>query len=343
MSGRAAARVLAGWALSAASATLGLQAAPAQAAEPLSWLTSPGLPDDEFSFLDLRGGKRLTHAECNSTPDAVWVEHHLGSECIRYYPSHDVPGAKVAALFFHGDRLDGNQVIAYGDNHADKLRQLADTMAKVHRVPYIFVARPGVYGSSGRHNERRTLKEYLSLDAAVDAIKARYGFERVHLGGQSGGAATVGALLTLGRTDIACAVASSGPFDALARAHDIADRGGRSWNGCDVTGRCDAYNVTDHASSVARSATRRIFLIGDPIDANTEFKYQQAFAGKLQALGHDVTLTPANGLGPMHHGLDHMANRTLGWCNRGLPSDKIRQLIANDTLGLGADKTHAAD
>lgn len=294
--------------------------------------------DEEFSLSELRGGRTTTREACEATRDAVWVSHALGTECIRYFPSANVVGAKVAAFYFHGDKLDGVKVVSYDNNHAAVLRRESEVAARANQVPYILVARPGVYGSSGRHNDRRGRKEYLSMNAAVDAIKQRYGLEQVHLGGQSGGAATVGALLTLGRTDVACAVASSGPFDALARARDAAERSGRTWDGCDVTHQCGIYNVTDHADTVAASPTRRIMLIGDPQDGNTPFVYQQAFADKLKALGHDVTLAQGRGDGPLHHGLVRMSHRALGWCHAGLPSARIVELVADDAPALGNDR-----
>jgi pimeloyl-ACP methyl ester carboxylesterase len=270
----------------------------------------------------------------------VWVQHRAGSECIRYFPSSNVAGASEAALFFHGDLLEGRLVLsgAYRDNRASVLRAQADTLARLNGVPYIFVGRPGAYGSSGRHTERRRLKEYLSLNAAADAIRARYGLERIHLGGQSGGAASVGALLTLGRTDVGCAVASSGVFDALARARETAQEAGRAWGGCDVHGVCDPYNVTDHVDGVAKSAQRRIFIIGDPTDSNTRFKFQRAFADKLKAAGHEVTLIEAQGRGPKHHGLAHMANRALGWCHAGYDSARIAELVGRNAAALHAGK-----
>lgn len=294
--------------------------------------------DDEFPPSEVVSGKQIPQDQCEATRDAVWVTHAEGTECIRYYPSSNAKGAKVAALFFHGDNLDGRTVIGYGQYRPSKLRKMADDLARVNRVPYVIVARPGVYGSSGRHSQRRKLREYLSINAAVDAIKAQLGLERVHLGGQSGGAATVGALLTLGRDDVVCAVASSGPFDALARARDQLSLSRTGWNGCDTTGVCGIYNVIDHVDGVKRSDFRRIFIIGDPQDSNTAFKYQAAFAEKLKATGHDVTLAEGNALGSTHHSLTHMSNRTLGWCNAGLDSARIAEMIRADTPALGNEK-----
>ena len=292
-------------------------------------LAAPASDDEEFPTSELIDGKRTTREQCEATPDAVWVEHREGTECIRYYPSSTVTGAKHAAFFFHGDQLEGRFVLpgAYKDNRAGVLRTQAEGLARINGVPYIFVGRPGVYGSSGRHTERRRLKEYLSLNAAVDAIKARYGLERVSLGGQSGGATSVGALLTLGRTDVLCAAASSGGFDALGRARDMANISGQNWRGCDSHGVCDPYNVTDHVDGVQKSEQRRVFIIGDPNDSNTYFKYQQAFAEKLKAAGHPVTVLEAEGAGPKRHSLSFMANRVLGWCNAGFDDEHIATLV----------------
>ena len=302
---------------------------------------------EEFPVSDLVSGKRISKDECAAIRDAVWVEHREGTECIRFYASSNVKGARQAALFFDGDLLEGRFLLhgAYTDNRASALRKTAEGLAKVNAVPYIFVARPGTYGSSGNHLERRRPKEYLSLNAAIDAIKARYGFETVHLGGQSGGAASVGAVLTLGRTDVICAVATSGPYDALARADEIAARNGWQKRGCDVTGSgyCDTYNVTDHVDGVSKSERRRIFIIGDPTDVRTPFKFQKTFAEKLKAAGHDVTLVEAEARGPDHHGLVHMANRTLGWCNAGFDRERITSLIRSNALALHAPKAKQAE
>jgi hypothetical protein len=298
--------------------------------------------DEEFSNFELLGGKRTSKAQCEATADAVWVEHREGTECIRYFPSSSVKGAKAAAFYFHGERLQGHTIVGddYKDNRASVLRAEAETDSKVNQVPYIYVARPGTYGSSGWHVERRRLKEYLSLNAAVDAIKARYGLERVYLGGHSGGAASVGAVLTLGRTDVDCAVASSGPFDALARARDKSAQGGQSGNGCDMTGYCDTYNVTDHVDGIAPSTFRRIFVIGDPADSNTPFKYQQAFVEKLKAAGHDATLVEGQGRGAEHHSLGHLVKRTFGWCHAGFETGRIAELIHSDAYGLKDIRRH---
>jgi pimeloyl-ACP methyl ester carboxylesterase len=293
--------------------------------------------DEEFPESELVSGKRTSREQCEATRFAVWVVHAKGTECIRYFPSGDIDGAKAAVFFFHGDRLSSRFVEpgVYRDNKASIQLQSAENLSKVNRVPYIAVARPGAYGSSGWQLDARRLKEYLTLNAAVSAIKARHHIGSVHLGGQSGGATAVGALLTLGRDDVVCAVATSGGFNPLARAEDYALRRGRNWGGCDTNGVCDPYAVVEHVGSVVPSPQRRIFVIGDPEDANTAYRFQQEFAERLRSKGHTVELVAAQASDAEHHSLAHIANRTLGWCNAGLPTEEIVGLIRSGAYGLG--------
>src|SRR6185369_16746722 len=76
----------------------------------------------------------------------------------------------------------------------------------------IYLARIGVDGTSGDHKSRKTLLELHLMNAALDAIKRRYGFLGFHLVGQSGGSKLVGGLIGL-RRDVACAVSGSGRLD----------------------------------------------------------------------------------------------------------------------------------
>jgi hypothetical protein len=274
-------------------------------------------------------GISISREECARLKLAVWVEHRFGSECIRYYPPSKIDAAPRAVFYFHGDLLDGKVPLptaSVNNSVAGKLKE-AQNLSGANGIPFILVARPGAFGSSGAHTERRRPKEFHSLNAAVDAIKAKHSITEVILSGQSGGATAVGALLTLGRTDVSCAVATSGGYDVLGRAKHIFHTRGRGRPGCDTTLHCDPYNVIDFTSQVAANPTRRIFIIGDPQDSNTPFEFQRKFADKLRQGGHNVVLLEAKGEGSEHHRLSHMATRTAGWCNAGLPSEAIAEKV----------------
>lgn len=78
-------------------------------------------------------------------------------------------------------------------------------------VPYIHGVRPGIFGSTGNTaTYRHSVKEAAIMNAAVGAVKAQLGYERVSIVGLSGGGGVVGARLTSGRVDLDCVVISSG-------------------------------------------------------------------------------------------------------------------------------------
>lgn len=293
------------------------------------------LPDtaalnEPFSEVELQRGKKITESACRQLSNAVWVSHAYGTECIRYYPSggltqggaDSLDGAgsvhKIAVLFFDGDHLNGTFVLSnYGKITPQKLLDSAQRLYAQYKVPYIFVARPGLYGSSGEHRQRRRPKEFHSLNAAVDAIKARYGLEQVVFAGQSGGSAVAAALLTLGRTDVKCAVTGSGNYAVNELAYiKILKAGGNPRRGCDGTGYCDAYDVIEHVDGIAQDPRRQIYMLGDPHDENTVFALQRKFFEKVQQAGHAVRLMEAEGRGPERHGLAYLTVKVAAACAR---------------------------
>ena len=159
-----------------------------------------------------------TQALCEAGAGRVWAQipsYGIKSQCIAYYLSRGSNGAKLALLFFDGDVPDEEMRDQPGNDHLTKVRRALDLLAQKSGIDFIFVARPGVFGSSGNHGDRRRPAEFLVLNRAVDLIKERHGYQRLVLAGQSGGASVVAALLTLGRTDIICAVPASGSYDAV--------------------------------------------------------------------------------------------------------------------------------
>jgi pimeloyl-ACP methyl ester carboxylesterase len=301
--------------------------------------------DEIFSESDLVRGKSIDKEVCGKIDNAVWVEHRYGTECIRFYPSPDAWGAVQAVFFFHGDRLDGRFPIssAYKDNTRSAQMALAARHAASDRVPVIVVARPGTYGSSGNHAERRRPKEFHSLNAAVDAIKEKLGIGKVILAGQSGGATAVGALLTLGRTDVKCAIAASGGYAVLELAElKRAKLGYASRPGVDVTGFSDSYNVIDFVGNIKADPDRRIFIVGDPGDRNTVFTLQKAFADKVAQAGHDVTLVEAAAIGRDRHNLNHIAFKAAGWCATDLGTEVLKQYIGQNVKAIRAFISNAS-
>jgi hypothetical protein len=257
----------------------------------------------------------------------VWVAVEGRGDCIAFYASGGLHDAKQAVLYFEGDIPPGyRRNEAKLKQHLSSLRRSFDMLAAAFHVPYAFVARPGTFGSTGDHSDRRKDREYLVMRAAVDAIRVRFGLENVSLTGQSGGATIVGALLALGITHVKCAVPASGGYDLGAMLDWHAKRQG-------IVGThrqhpavlSDSFNVMDRLAGVRRDAERRVFVLGDPRDQVTPFDQQKRFAAALKSAGHHVELLERTARGPEYHGLSMTALKLAGLCATGAGDAEIRR------------------
>ncbi len=277
-------------------------------------------PLDFFPNDQLINGLTINEYECLNINQrggqAVWVKHELGAECVRYFTSTLAKGpVQQAIIIFNADRLAGKTPVAYEDNSTVALEFYLNLMERWQNMPFILVARPGTYGSSGHHNQRRQRKEYLTMNGAIDELKKIYGFQRVTIGGQSGGANTTMALLTLGRTDVDCAVGSSGNYNARELAKIRAAKAGATLPpNCDTTGYCDLYTITDHVDGIKPDNKRRIYILGNPNDSNTLFQFQQELYNKIKARGFWVELKTSGGLGDAKHDMTGFLIPTLAQC-----------------------------
>jgi len=280
--------------------------------------TGPGVPAPFAASGDavLHWNQPAVRANCPDRAGYLWVQPVEGPACIRYFASDDIEGARMAIVQFSGDR-DGvmDQAPTRIPENTEALRTL-DAQRNRDRagVPWIFVARPGTYGSSGDHRKRRQPVEFHALDAALDALMARHKLQRIVIVGHSGGATAGAALLTMGRTRVACAVLTSGAFGLLERARLL----GRSKDGLtDTTGSTQFYDPLDHVNGIARDATRRIVLIGNRDDQNTPFALQQRFADAVAKVGHHVEIRTHAAEPPEFHDLkDGIGLRTASLCAR---------------------------
>lgn len=242
--------------------------------------------------------------------------------CIRYVLAGLSTTNPVAVVYFHGDAmwqsLDGRS--GWFDSYAtvtlDTLRGFAKRETETLGLPYVRISRPGTYGSSGFHKQRRRAEEAEIVDAALDQVKARHAIERLALVGQSGGGHVVASLLAK-RDDIDCAVITSGVVAVARRArHHGWDR--------DITGYRDFYDPIDHVSEIVPGPSRRIFVVGDPRDRNVPFFTQEAYAQAVRAAGHEVDLIRAEGDGRSHHGLSLTGFKVARWCVERVSSEEIQ-------------------
>lgn len=298
----------------------------------LAVLTLPGpalaqsQPSAEmFSNTAVMGGTRITREDCarlERQETAVWVVAGGKGECLRYYAAglRAAPGPNpVAAAWMHGDVM-GRTPTAVGHQEGLGVAAMVEqtrALSERYGVPFLFLARPGAYGSSGTfRTTRHTPREAALVNAQLDALKARYGVGAWVLGGHSAGG-TLAAEFLARRGDIRCAVISSGAaaYRAYLKAHGAADALSRpqSW--------FDPYESLDLVPADPR---RRVFVIGDPREMNVYFHTQRLYFDGLRARGHAAWLVPLEKAPPpRYHSLVDAGEAATGLCARGDGTDDI--------------------
>jgi hypothetical protein len=204
-----------------ALAVLGMarEAAHAQSTTPA---TAPNSETDPFSGSELLRGKRIAQAECAALPGAVWVAVDQQGECIRYYHSTAGGSGPEAVVLVSSEvaSTSARGVLKPYDFYV-KLSPAAMQDQSVRwsrslRMPYVYLGRPGTYGSSGEYAKRRTAREIDLVSATLEAIKTRHGYTRLHLAGYSEGGHATAALLARG-TDVRCVVLASSLLSVRSR------------------------------------------------------------------------------------------------------------------------------
>lgn len=270
-------------------------------------------------------GSVMTQDACRWPDTSVWIVVDGQGECIRYFHEGLAAENNIAHVYFHGDRLwhskGSIKTVSYRDNGPTALQSHTQKNAAYYGLPYIRLSRPGVYGSSGDHKQRRRAGESLIVNAALDAIKRRHKIKQFHLSGQSGGGHVVAALLPR-RNDVRCAVITSGVVAVAMRNFE------RGWS-TDITGHDDFYDPIDHIREIAPDPARRIFIVGDPGDTNVPFSGQSAYYRMLKSAGHNAWLIKANGKGLRNHSLSHVGFPLIKACHDGVsPKDIAEQASA---------------
>jgi hypothetical protein len=285
--------------------------------------TGPPLDISEskpFTEHALRNGVRATQAQCDQLSNGIWAATGEGdSACLRFWTSGFKAGtpAQRAVVFFPGDVWSaGRAVPEYLAMSDETLAQLANDWAKRLGLPYVFLARPGTFGSSGDHMERRRPGESKIVSSALDALKARLGVSEYVIVGYSGGGHLTSALVTL-RSDIVCAVPGGAPSSPRMRWEL------QRWT-TDATGYGDSYEPTQHLRKDAVHAQLRILVVGDPRDRNGVWPAQIVMAQKAREHGIAAEVVEVQGTPPdFHGGQGEIVRLVAGWCGRDLPTAEI--------------------
>ena len=291
--------------------------------------TEPGA--DTFTADGVLTGSVTTEAACDENPDtAVWVVVDGQGDCLRYFHQGIPEPAPLVHVYFHGDTIwqwkDGRVRIPDGYAAAATPQGIAERVATgvaaSGPTPYIRFSRPGTFGSSGDHKRRRLAREGALISAALDVLKARYGIETFAISGQSGGGHVVASLLAQ-RTDIGCAVATSGVL--AVRKRSLLN----GWGRRDITGFLDYYDPVKHVDDIAVTPGLKIFIMGDPQDTNTPFPSQKLYYDTLVAAGKPAWLIRAIGGGRSNHALSVEGFDVIKDCIAGIAPEEVARRHTN--------------
>ena len=310
-----------------------------------------------------QGTPSKTQAQCEATPNAVWVNAQWTSqglfsasqestwECIRYFPSDDAIGGNTAMFFMSGDVVlikgagDSDTNPGYRGNNYQAQVANANRHAKDNGVPFIHLARFGMFGSTGNTaTHRHSNKEAAVMRAALQAAKQALGYPRISVVGQSGGGSLTGAMLTSGQAGLDCVVISSGAVSAKTRLR-TSKRTQWVRPGYDTTGLpvSEMFDAIDQLRQAAVDPKRRVFMMADRRDTAVSYESQKEFADQANAMGVKINLIDVHASDPEFHGTAVQGIRTVGRCLAGLSDADIAQQAAVGAPALLARKDGAPD
>jgi predicted esterase len=272
----------------------------------------------------LTAGVSSTEATCDAHT-AVWVTVDGSGDCIRYYAAGLKRGVNnKAIIYLHGDRLWDNKPTSYDDNSADQQQAKINEAQKELGMPLIMIARPGVYGSSGNHANRRRIREMKLVNAAITEIRKRYQIKETGLTGQSGGG-TVAAYVMGNQPHLRCVAITSG---ALSMKTILAFNTQSVYN----SGKSELYDPIQHVAEVPADSNREIFIIYSPGDKLSPIENQQEYATALNNAGRATLALRGQATGAFGHTLDHTGRLVTAWCLNNVPKTEIVKRLAQGTI-----------
>jgi hypothetical protein len=277
---------------------------------------------DIVPLADQLRGIVLSREQCDALPRAVFVAVAGREFCIQYYLSAAGGAGKGPLVFLQGDRLGrlNGQTGEFSPGPRDRdldtkdFNKIATLLSQQAGVPAIYLARPGLDGSSGNHRIRHTSLELNVVNAALDAIKRRHGFIGFHLLGQSGGSTLIGGLIGL-RSDVGCAVIGSGvlSYPRTRRSSDPA---------------ADYFDASDAVATIAQKQGLRILLVTDPADRKVPERVQTDFAQRLRLAGGQVDQFLVQATDDDRHGVLSYSRTVMNNCLRSVSTEEIGTRLA---------------
>ena len=269
-----------------------------------------------------------SQAKCEAVPNRIFVMTPAGSECIAYFVTRGFEQRREAVLYFGGDAISADETWAQQNLEANE--RMMQIWADQFKVRYVFISRVGMQGSSGNHAERRFPKETIVMNAVTDGLKVRLGLDKLALAGHSGGSTIAASLLTMGRSDVTCAVLGSAPLELADQQYDAGTRLG--FKVLKEAISANVYDPSTHVGSIVPSAERRIFVFGDPADTEVPYKFQTPFIDRVKLAGHHGLAVAVEGTGADHHNVSWFTLPAAGACLNKVPDDKIASRAMRVTI-----------
>jgi hypothetical protein len=297
-------------------------------------LAASGVGAEIIKKEDMLHGITTTRDQCAATPSTLWLNVDNQDFCVRYYLSTAGGEGARPVIFLTGDHFgtvntrtwqwipigeDKNANVtfdptdAYRDINTDDLIRTADAFSKMAKATAIHLARIGIGGTSGNHVFRKTLLELHLMNAALDAIKQRHGFEGFHLAGQSGGS-TIVTGLAAERRDIVCTVSGSGRL------------GTGSYSSSTDPART-LVNPLELFPTIAQNRSLRFMMVTDAADRTVPARLQTPFAEKMHQAGRDIPQYFVTATDGYHHDVVGYTELVTGGCVLGKSDADIARAV----------------
>ena len=254
-----------------------------------SVIAFPSTPEEfadepPFSAEDVLAGFEPPAASA-TLPGRVVVNSSGQYAVLRFYGYERSKTDRTPVIFLAGDVVEHRSGSVAVNRHYTAISprilqaEASDICAKYQRT-FIHLARPGIYGSSGHHLQRRRQLEVDLIDGAITRLSKFFAWKRIDLAGLSGGGHIVACLLAR-RTDVRRAVIASGNLAVRQRFEELGLT-------ADVTGFSDFVDPIDLVDQVAKHRPEEVVLVTDPYDCVIPSRLQIAYAEQLRAAGCEV-------------------------------------------------------
>ncbi|MCY1740493.1 alpha/beta hydrolase family protein [Ensifer sp. SL37] len=286
---------------------------------------------ENFSATEALNGSFSSREHCADTNNCLWLEVGGRGDCIRYY-QHGLKetGNRSVLVYFGGDVLmrtsKGVRYIAssYSSSSPAKLTSDMVEWSSQANIPAVYIARPGIYGSSGDHNKRRDYREISLMSRALDSIKERYRITSFILTGHSAGGQIVAALLNE-RSDISAAVISSGLVSVKQVSSFWEHK--RQIPGKILYNAKSFYDPVEGVDQIRKDHPPEIYVISDPEDRVVPFYSQLYYVRRLRRSGLHPEHIYAQAPLPSRHVLAPNAKLAAALLAQGKTAIEIRKAL----------------